>query len=256
MVTREFRELWTWEEKAKSNPLYAVMSVDAFAQSSEPTPEELERFFQDGQQKANRWVFPWLDETSTTDEHRILEFGCGMGRLLRTLAQRYQPTQLIGIDISPSMIEFARTHIPSAVALHVTGSDFPIPDDSIDRVFSYAVFQHISRKSNVIKAIAEICRILKPGGRLKLQFSMAGHPPWIRGSDTLAFESSYIVHGWTRRFGIPMWRARLIRANNWDGIRLGYRQLVKAFDRCGVSINGILQEFPQRGFVWFLGTKR
>ena len=256
MASREFREQLSWEDKAKSNPLFAVMSVDAFGDSGAPTPEELEQFFQDGELKAQRWLLPWLDELQTNQHHRILEFGCGMARLLRPLADRYPAEHLIGIDISPTMIEHARSNLPAAVQLHATSSDFPCPDESIDRVYSYAVFQHIACKSDVLNAISEICRVLKPGGRLKIQFAMAGHPPWVLGSDTFALETSYLVHGWTRRFGIPLWRARLIRSNNWDGIRLGYRQLVKAFDRGGVSIYGLAQEFPQRGFVWLFGAKR
>ncbi len=51
----------TWGEKAEQNPLYAVMSIPEFlSSSSEPTEQELDRFFSAGKEKVDKWIIPWL----------------------------------------------------------------------------------------------------------------------------------------------------------------------------------------------------
>ena len=249
----------TWEEKAQVNPLYAVMSVSEFAQSGEPTEEEFERFYEEGLVKVNRWIAPWLQETDTPPNATIMEFGCGMGRLLNALAQTRPPECLFGVDISETMIRHARGRLDPGVTPKVITEQgtFPYSDAFFDRVYSYAVFQHISQKSVVQRSIAEIARVLKPGGKVKLQFWMLARPAFENGptSDSFAFESSSVLYGWKSKLGLPLYRVRKLKSNNWGGIRMGYRQLVKEFEANGIHIHGIVRDYPHEYLVWLYGTK-
>lgn len=173
---------WSWEKKAAVNPLYAVMSIPDFAQSSAmPSEAELRRFWADGARRVARDVLPWLQQVNGFEEMRVLEFGRGMGRLLAALAGKSK--SLAGVDVSPSMIGQARQHLPPSVELRVLeeGGRIPFPDAEFEFVYSYAVFQHISRRSALWRAIAEIGRVLKPGGRAKLQFTMVYPPDFATG---------------------------------------------------------------------------
>lgn len=250
----------SWDEKAKINPLYAVMAVEEFVESGPiPTQEELDIFYESGEKKVNKWIYPWLLETDTQKDMKILEFGCGMGRLLRSLEKYHPPENLYGIDISQTMISRAREHLHKDVHLELISDhgSWPFPDNHFDRIFSYAVFQHISRKSAVIHTIREISRTLNVGGEAKLHFSMLFPPPLgnRKRKDTFAFESFSIIHGWSNRFIVPIWGFRIAKSNNWTGIRMGYGQLLKEFRENNIEIYGIRREPPSAEFVWFFGKK-
>ena len=104
----------------------------------------------------------------------FLEIGSNWGRWCLAAARAgYRP---IGIDPS---LKAVRAALRVARQLGVDASYFvadgrylPFPDSSIDRVFSYSVLQHLS-KEHVRLALAEIRRVLKPGGESLIQLPHA-----------------------------------------------------------------------------------
>ncbi len=247
----------TWEEKARVNPLYGVMSVPEFVESTTaPSAPELARFYDEGRQKARRYLLPWLGSDAGL---RVLEFGCGMGRLLRAVAQVVPRSS--GVDISPTMLDLGRPHLPPSVELRPLNADgtFPFPDQVFDRVYSMAVLQHIRQRSVVQQALGEIARVLVPGGRAKLQFLMSYPPPFqtgrFAGGDAYAFEWRTVVYGWTRRAGIPLWRLRVQAHTHWRGARPGYRQLWRWCAEDGLTVSAVERE-PDSSMVWLYVVKR
>jgi len=92
----------------------------------------------------------------------VLDLGCGTGENLVPLAKR--GATVVGIDISPDLIELARKRV-SSYGLQATvrvGSAYAteLPDQSVDVVFSMALLHHL----DLPKARTEIYRILRPGG--------------------------------------------------------------------------------------------
>lgn len=258
--SKAYMEDKTWEEKAKENPLYGVMSHEEFVNTgSEPTSEELERFYSRGYEMVSQWINPWLSETKTSADMKILEFGCGMGRLTNALAKDRNPETIFGIDISKTMIDHAIKNTVRGSKYSVIGDngDFPYESNYFDRIYSYAVFQHISEKTVIEKSIKEIARVLKPGGKVKLNFEMVFCPPFENHlkQDTYAFNNSYFTYGWKIIYGIPVWGAKLYKSNNWSGIRLGYKQLLKVLEANGIRINGIVGDSENKSLIWFLGEK-
>ncbi len=111
-----------------------------------------------------------LDGIRLSPSASALEIGCGIGRLLVPLAPRV--SRAYGVDISPAMIEKSKGFIADApnVTTWVTdGSLAPIPDASLDFVFSYIVFQHIPDRAPVRRYVEEAARVLKPGGLFRFQ---------------------------------------------------------------------------------------
>lgn len=259
--SREYIDNKTWEEKAKENPLYGVMSEERFAESSgEPSKEEFEQFYARGREMVAKWIAPWVQETSATDEMKILEFGCGMGRLTNALADYHPAEKIAGIDISKTMVSHAKAQTPAGIHYEIVSDDgtFPFESESFSRVYSYAVFQHIAQKSVVEKSIEEISRVLAPGGFVKLNFEMVFVPPFENtfSQDTCALERQYLVHGFKKIHGIPLWGVKLNKSTNWSGIRLGYKQLIRKFRSVGIDIYGIHREPGSKGMIWFYGCKR
>jgi len=125
-----------------------------------------------------------LDGLELAPRAAALEIGCGVGRLLRPLAAR--ASRVIGVDISPAMVEQGRTLLADLpqVTLQVTeGRLDGIADASLDLVYSFAVFQHIPAKSVIATYIEEAARVLRGGGVFKFQVDGRRRPFW-RGADT------------------------------------------------------------------------
>jgi SAM-dependent methyltransferase len=100
-----------------------------------------------------------------------LEIGYGGGRLLAAAARRFR--QVIGVDVHerPELVAAALADRGISAELHVgDGRSLPVPDDSVDFVYSFIVFQHMEKLEIVRANIFEAARVLRPGGVAVLFF--------------------------------------------------------------------------------------
>jgi ubiquinone/menaquinone biosynthesis C-methylase UbiE len=96
---------------------------------------------------------------------RLLDVGCGTGRLLRKARERWPQAELIGVDASEGMIAQAHELTPGA-ELHVALAEaLPLADGSVDLAFTTASFHHWSDK---LQGVREIARVLRSGGQFCL----------------------------------------------------------------------------------------
>jgi demethylmenaquinone methyltransferase/2-methoxy-6-polyprenyl-1,4-benzoquinol methylase len=94
---------------------------------------------------------------------RVLDLGCGTGKLGGRLAGRARVT---GLDLSQQMLRRAKRLVPASMAL-VQGSAFGLPFR--DRAFSGVVSGFVLRNLDDLPlALRELARVLHPGGRLAL----------------------------------------------------------------------------------------
>ncbi|WP_409184465.1 methyltransferase domain-containing protein [Amycolatopsis sp. VS8301801F10] len=92
---------------------------------------------------------------------KVLDLGCGQGSITATLAPS---CHVIGIDIHHALLP-----MPSTVDyINATAYALPLKTASIDVVFSHALFEHLT---NPAAALAEIRRVLRPGGHLAISTS-------------------------------------------------------------------------------------
>jgi SAM-dependent methyltransferase len=107
---------------------------------------------------------PWLDGISK--HAAILDYGCGYGRIMEELEQ-HGFDNLTGVDASPGMITRARRLHPTMrfAALDAPPTS-PYPDTGLDAVLLFAVLTCIPGNEAQHQLIAELNRILKPGGIL------------------------------------------------------------------------------------------
>ena len=99
---------------------------------------------------------------------RILDVGCGTGTAEVNLSRlRLSQVQLVGVDLLPERVIAARTtavgHNIRARFAAADASALPFPDATFDSTFCVAVLQHIS---DVPRAIAEMARVTREGGRI------------------------------------------------------------------------------------------
>ncbi|MEQ9544666.1 MAG: malonyl-ACP O-methyltransferase BioC [Marinobacter sp.] len=94
----------------------------------------------------------------------ILDLGCGTGWFTRKLRQAYSKAHVTGVDLSPGMIGHARSSSPATIDWLVADAGcLPLPDGSVDIIFSNLMIQWCERPASVL---AECRRLLRPGGLL------------------------------------------------------------------------------------------
>ena len=101
----------------------------------------------------------------------VIDVGCGWGRSLKKLNERFAPERLVGFDIAPKMVEAATREVAElrtktgarAEIVQATSAALPLPDASVDLLFCHQTFHHLVDQD---AAIAEFFRVLKPGGAM------------------------------------------------------------------------------------------
>lgn len=99
----------------------------------------------------------------------VLDIGCGVGRAELNLAKKVK--EIVGIDISPSMISLAKKHIKDQNAKFYinNGQDLKeFENNSFDLVFSILVFQHLPQEV-FVNYLKESFRVLKDAGKICFQ---------------------------------------------------------------------------------------
>jgi len=183
---------------------------------------------------------PMLEEALKGRPATALDVGCGEGRFCRMLKE--QGVRSTGVDPTPALIEEARARDPGGDYRLGRGEALEFADDAFDLVVSYLTLIDIE---NAAAAIAEMARVLRPGGALVVAhingFTTAGEP-----------------EGWRRDL---LGRARFtfddyldIRATEiaWKGIRIvnWHRPLsfyFKSFHQAGLALRHFDEPPPKDG---------
>lgn len=98
---------------------------------------------------------------------RVLEIGCGRGVGTEIIFERFGADEVHAFDLDPDMIDQARNrlshYLPTRLKLYVgDATTIDEPDASFDAVFDFGIIHHIPNWKN---AVAEVARVLKPGGK-------------------------------------------------------------------------------------------
>ena len=95
---------------------------------------------------------------------RILDFGCGWGRIIRFFLKDVESRNLIGVDVDPEIIQVCRDTIPEAHFDAVNASPpTQLSAGSFDVIYAYSVFSHLQKDIHM-QWVQEFARLLKPGG--------------------------------------------------------------------------------------------
>lgn len=144
-------DLWDWKPRSLRNAMFQILTVEP--QMSAEEFDELGRYHA-GQ------------VLEFHNGGRILDFGCGVGRILQHL-----PVIADGYEPSAEMRRFARKRAGSHRMFETEAS---IPSSQYAIVFEFAVFQHIGGLK-WHRAIRTVLRILEDGGL----FATTLHPAWL-----------------------------------------------------------------------------
>ncbi len=121
-----------------------------------------------------------LEHFGDLSGQRVLDVGCGKGRFARVVAERFPEARIAAIDISTAMLGFVPAPITPAAS---TMTSLPFPAAVFDAVYATESLEHAV---DIERAVAEMCRVLKQGGRLVIIDKNAQHwgklktPEWER----------------------------------------------------------------------------
>ena len=111
---------------------------------------------------------------------RVLDVGCGKGRFARVFHEQEPDAELWGLDISPEMLR----HVPEGIHTRAGSmTELPFDDAFFDAAYATESLEHAVE---IERAVAEICRVVKPGGRIAIidknaeQWGKLETPEWER----------------------------------------------------------------------------
>jgi len=99
---------------------------------------------------------------------RVLDVGCGKGRFARVFRQQEPEAELWGLDISEAMLGF----VPAGIHTRAGSmTELPFADGFFDGAYATESLEHAVE---IEKAVSEICRVVKTGGRIAIVDKNAG----------------------------------------------------------------------------------
>jgi ubiquinone/menaquinone biosynthesis C-methylase UbiE len=111
---------------------------------------------------------------------RVLDVGCGKGRFARVFQEREPAAEIWGLDISEEMLRF----VPAGIHTRAGSmTELPFEDGFFDAAYATESLEHAVE---IEKAVSEICRVVKPGGRIAIidknarQWGKLKTPEWER----------------------------------------------------------------------------
>ncbi|MCH7970929.1 MAG: methyltransferase domain-containing protein [Chloroflexi bacterium] len=165
-------------EKAseKTNDKAEIDAFDAVLTKVQKDSRPEQRFFDSGVIAVQEIMTKLEDQGIEITFERAMDFGCGLGRLSKALAAKFE--QVVGVDHSANMIEQAEqmVDLPNCEFVHSDGKRLDeLGVGKFDFILSLLVLQH-AEKSEIPFIVADLLDMLKPGGIAV--FQLPDSPRW------------------------------------------------------------------------------
>jgi trans-aconitate 2-methyltransferase len=167
------------------------------------------------------WGLQVLDRLPLRGDERVLDAGCGSGRVTAKLAERLPRGQVIAVDASAAMVARAREALPTeAQVIQADLLELEL-DEPVDAIFSTATFHWILDPARLFQRLHAA---LRPGGRLVAQCGGEGNVArFLAASDRVGARDPYAEHlddvagSW--RFAGPRETAELLSEAGFVDVR-------------------------------------
>ena len=154
------------------------------------SPAEIRRFFNQAAQDEEHYpstIDPRILHVKLVLAHlgelagkRVADIGCGKGRFARIVQERHPTASVVALDLAEAML----AHVPSGIH-RVAASITALPFETASCDGAYAT-ESLEHAVDIPAAVAELCRIVKPGGRIAIidknaeAWGRLQTPPWER----------------------------------------------------------------------------
>lgn len=99
----------------------------------------------------------------------MLDAGCGKGRFARIVKDRHPSARVVALDLAEAMLRFAARDLERCAG---SLTSLPFPSGCFDAAYATESLEHAVE---IETAVAELCRVLKPGGSLVIIDKNAEH---------------------------------------------------------------------------------
>jgi trans-aconitate methyltransferase len=167
----------TWDYYGKHDPYFGVLSSEEFrtARLDESTRR---KFFASGAEQVDRLIALAEQAFGPVTGGVALDYGCGVGRLTRRLAERFR--HVIAVDISQHMLEEAGRNLAEMSNVSFELATSP-SSTGVDFLMSKIVFQHIAPRYG-LSILDRLTRRLVPGGSGIIDLPVRYTGGWLRRS--------------------------------------------------------------------------
>lgn len=179
----------------------------------------------------------------------ILDFGGGIGNSIGPLQKEFPQAKLTCLDVSRASLDICEKRFGESVAtLAFDGKTIPLPDASVEMAFVACVFHHVDHAEHVA-LLAEIRRVLRPGGRLFLFEHNPWNPLTRYAVANCPFDENAVLIG-------PVTMRRRFAAAGFEDVRVSYGPFFPAFLAKLRPLERLLQWMPIGAQYWVHGKKR
>jgi SAM-dependent methyltransferase len=186
-----------WDRVARDNAAWHVATGHTVADSA---------FFAQGAMETDAYLT--FCGVAVRPDDTVLEIGCGVGRMTHRLAEL--AARVIATDVSQEMLDRAAKNLIETRSVDyvlVAGDgSLPVPDASVDLVFSYITLQHVPSRDAQLRYLHESLRVLRTGGALATQVRAAGV---LARAHDWAGHTAHFIRG--RPTLHPAWRGATLR---------------------------------------------
>lgn len=116
------------------------------------------------------WPAGVVDLVRVPSTATVLDLAAGTGKVTRLLLPAFR--RVIVVEPQVSMWRVLRVRCPGAEIVEAAAADIPIRDRSVDAIFVGEAFHHLGDQ----RSVAELSRILRPGGTLVMLFNVPAGP--------------------------------------------------------------------------------
>jgi ubiquinone/menaquinone biosynthesis C-methylase UbiE len=166
-----------WNDWGSIDPLWAILTDPDLKHGR----WDLDRFWRLGEDEIERVMSTAATLGYPAGHDAALDFGCGVGRLTRAMARYF--SHCTGVDVAETMVEQARQFNHRSACTFVvneTNNLGRFEESTFDLVYSALVLQHLPTVEVIRTFIAELFRVLKPGGLLAFQLPTRLPPRSLR----------------------------------------------------------------------------
>ncbi len=151
-----------WDDLALVDPFWAVLAADGKRGGG----WELSEFLSTGEADVEQLLGTAAQLERPSHRERALDFGCGVGRLTRALARRFD--EAVGVDVSERMLEHARRLNADTPNVTFTNAEHP-PAGRFDLVVANLVLQHLPSRALARVYIRRLIEAARPDGLVVFQ---------------------------------------------------------------------------------------
>jgi SAM-dependent methyltransferase len=180
-----------WEDMGDLDPCWAILTRP----ETKYGKWDLEEFFETGRSEISRLTCAAEGLGLPKGHDWALDFGCGVGRLTRALAEHFH--NVVGLDISQSMLRRAAALNTRANCQFLLNDSetLSFPAGQFDLIYTALVLQHVPDQDSIRRYIREFMRVLKAGGLLVMQ--LPSYVPFRR-----RLQARPRLYAWLRAAGI------------------------------------------------------